>query len=99
MTEAVRKVYDKPLIVKLTPNVTDITAPAKGAKDGGANGVSLINTVLAMSININTRKPYIANNMAGLSGPAIKPIAVRMVYQVAQAVDIPIMGLRRNSYR
>lgn len=93
VTKAVRKVLDKPLIVKLTPNVTDITLTAKGAEDAGADGVSLINTLLGMSINIDTRKPYLANNTGGLSGPAVKPVAVRMVYQVAKAVKIPILGL------
>ena len=93
VTSAVRKVLDKPLIVKLTPNVTDITQTAKGAKDAGADAVSLINTLLAMKIDVNTRKPVLANNTGGLSGPAIKPVAVRMVYQVANAVNIPIMGL------
>ena len=93
VTSKVRKVLDKPLIVKLTPNVTDITMPAKGVQDAGADGVSLINTLLGMSININTKKPYLANNTGGLSGPAIKPVAVRMVYQVAQAVNIPILGM------
>lgn len=93
VTSKVRKVLDKPLIVKLTPNVTDITLPAKGAQDAGADGISLINTLLGMSININTKKPYLANNTGGLSGPAIKPVAVRMVYQVAQAVNIPILGM------
>lgn len=96
VTSQVRKVLDKPLIVKLTPNVTDITAPAKGAEDAGADGVSLINTLLGMSIDIEKKRPVLANNMGGLSGPAIKPVAVRMVYQVAQAVNIPILGLRRN---
>jgi len=93
ITSAVRKVLDKPLIVKLTPNVTDITQTAKGAEDGGADGVSLINTLLAMSINIETRKPNLANNMGGLSGPAIRPVAVRMVYQASSAVKIPILGM------
>lgn len=93
VTSQVRKVLDKPLIVKLTPNVTDITAPAKGAQDAGADGVSLINTLLGMSIDTHTRRPHLANNMGGLSGPAVKPVAVRMVYQVAQAVNIPILGL------
>lgn len=96
VTSQVRKVLDKPLIVKLTPNVTDITAPAKGAEDAGADGVSLINTLLGMSIDIEKQRPYLANNMGGLSGPAVKPVAVRMVYQVAQAVNIPVLGLRRN---
>lgn len=93
VTKQVRKVLDKPLIVKLTPNVTDITMPAKGAEDAGADGVSLINTLLGMSINIETRKPYLANNTGGLSGPAIKPVAVRMVYQVAKAIKIPVLGM------
>ena len=93
VTTEVRKVLDKPLIVKLTPNVTDIAGIAKGVEDGGADAVSLINTLLAMKIDIYKRKPVLANNTGGLSGPAIKPVAVRMVYQVAQAVKIPIMGL------
>lgn len=93
VTAEVRKVLDKPLIVKLTPNVTDITAPAKGAEEAGADGVSLINTLLGMSIDIEKQRPVLANNMGGLSGPAVKPVAVRMVYQVAQTVKIPILGL------
>ena len=93
VTSAVRKVLDKPLIVKLTPNVTDITQTAKGAEDGGADAISLINTLLGMKIDVNTRKPVLANNTGGLSGPAIKPVAVRMVYQAAKAVNIPVMGL------
>ena len=93
VTSEVRKVLDKPLIVKLTPNVTDIASIAKGAEEGGADAVSLINTLLAMKIDIYKRKPVLANNTGGLSGPAIRPVAVRMVYQVAQAVNIPIMGL------
>lgn len=93
VTSQVRKVLDKPLIVKLTPNVTDITAPARGAEDAGADGVSLINTLLGMSIDIEKQRPILANNMGGLSGPAVKPVAVRMVYQVAQAVRIPVLGL------
>ena len=93
VTKEVRKVLDKPLIVKLTPNVSDIASIAKGAEDGGADAVSLINTLLAMKIDIYKRKPVLTNNMGGLSGPAIKPVAVRMVYQVSQAVKIPIMGL------
>lgn len=93
VTSEVRKVLDKPLIVKLTPNVTDIASIAKGVEDGGADAVSLINTLLAMKIDIYKRKPVLANNTGGLSGPAIKPVAVRMVYQVAQTVNIPIMGL------
>lgn len=93
VTSQVRKVLDKPLIVKLTPNVTDITLPAKGAEVAGADGVSLINTLLGMSIDIEKQRPVLANNMGGLSGPAIKPVAVRMVYQVAKAVKIPVLGL------
>ncbi len=94
VTEKVRKVLDrKPLIVKLTPNVTDITQPAKGAEDAGADGISAINTLLGMKIDIKKRKPILANNTGGFAGPAIKPVAVRMVYQIAQAVNIPVMGL------
>lgn len=93
VTSEVRKVLDKPLIVKLTPNVTDITAPAKGAEDAGADGISLINTLLGMSIDIHSRRPHLANNMGGLSGPAVKPVAVRMVYQASKAVKIPVLGL------
>lgn len=93
ITSHVRKVLDMPLIVKLTPNVTDIATIAKGAEDAGADGVSLINTLLGMKIDINTKRPILANNTGGLSGPAIKPIAVRMVYQVAQSVNIPILGM------
>ena len=93
VTSQVRKVLDKPLIIKLTPNITDITMPAKAAQDAGADGVSLINTLLGMSIDIDKRRPVLANNTGGLSGPAIKPVAVRMVYQVAQTVNIPILGL------
>lgn len=93
VTSEVRKVLDKPLIVKLTPNVTDITQTAKAVEDAGADGVSLINTLLGMSINVDTKRPFLANNTGGLSGPAIKPVAVRMVYQVAQTVNIPILGM------
>ena len=93
VTSEVRKVLDKPLIVKLTPNVTDIASIAKAVEDGGADGVSLINTLLGMKIDIEKRKPVLANNTGGLSGPAIKPVAVRMVYQVAQTIKIPILGL------
>ena len=80
-------------MVKLTPNVTDITLPAMGAQDAGADGVSLINTLLGMSIDIHTRRPHLANNTGGLSGPCVKPVGVRMVYQVAQRVNIPVLGL------
>ena len=92
-TQVRKELTSKPLIVKLTPNVTDIVSPAKGAEDAGADGVSLINTLLGMKIDIDKRKPVLANNTGGLSGPAVKPVAVRMVYQVAQAVNIPILGL------
>ena len=94
VTSKVRKVLDsKPLIVKLTPNVTDIVMPAKGAEDAGADAVSAINTLLGMKIDVNTRRPILANNTGGLSGPAIKPVAVRMVYQIAKELKIPVMGL------
>ena len=93
VTSAVRKVLDKPLIVKLTPNVTDIASIAKGAEAAGADAISAINTLLAMKIDIDKRRPVLANNTGGLSGPAIKPVAVRMVYQIANAVKIPVMGL------
>jgi len=94
VTSSVRKVLkDKPLIVKLTPNVTDITQIAKGAEDAGADGISLVNTFLAMAIDIESKRPVLGNNMGGLSGPAIKPIAVRMAYQAANAVKIPVLGM------
>lgn len=93
VTSEVRKVLDKPLIVKLTPNVTDIASIAKAVEDAGADGVSLINTLLGMKIDIHKRRPVLANNTGGLSGPAIRPVAVRMVYQVAQAVNIPVLGM------
>ena len=93
VTSQVRKVLDKPLIVKLTPNVTDIVSIAKAVEDARADGVSLINTLLGMKIDIDKRKPALANKTGGLSGPAIKPVAVRMVYQVAKAVNVPILGM------
>ncbi len=93
VTSEVRKVLDKPLIVKLTPNVTDIAQIAKAVEDAGADAVSLINTLLGMKIDIDKRRPVLANNTGGLSGPAIKPVAVRMVYQVAQTVSIPVLGM------
>ncbi|WP_089408530.1 dihydroorotate dehydrogenase [Granulicella rosea] len=83
----------RPLIVKLSPNVTSIAKMAKSAEDAGASGLSLVNTFLSMAIDVETRRPRIANVTAGLSGPAIKPIAVRMVYEVANAVKIPILGM------
>ncbi|MEG2658616.1 MAG: dihydroorotate dehydrogenase, partial [Clostridiales bacterium] len=88
----VRKNTKKPIIAKLSPNVTDIVAMAKVAKDAGADGLSLINTLLGMKIDIKNKKPFLGNVMGGLSGPAIKPVALRMVYQVSQAVDLPIIG-------
>ncbi len=93
VTEAVKKVTAKPVIVKLTPNVTDIVQIAKAAQDGGADGVSLINTMLGMRIDLKTRKPVVANKTGGFSGRAIFPVALRMVYQVANAVDIPVVGM------
>ncbi len=89
----VRRVTGLPLIVKLTPNVTDITLIARAAVDGGAEALSLINTLLAMAVDVERRRPMLANVTGGLSGPAIKPIAVRMVWQVAQAVDVPVIGI------
>ena len=93
VTRAVRKVTNKPIIIKLSPNVTDIVSIAKACEDAGADGISLINTLLGMRINLKTKKPVIANKMGGFSGPAIKPVAVRMVYQVYDAVKIPIVGM------
>ena len=93
VTRAVKKVTAKPVIIKLTPNVTDIASIAKACEDAGADGISLINTLLAMRINLNTRKPLLANTTGGLSGPAVFPVAVRMVYQVAKAVSIPVVGM------
>ncbi len=93
VVEGVKKHCRQPLIVKLSPNVTDIAVIAKAVENAGADGLSLINTVLGMRIDINTKTPVLANGMGGLSGPAIKPIAVRAVYQVAQAVKLPIIGM------
>lgn len=93
VTAAVRKATSKPLIVKLTPNVTDITEIAKAVEAEGADSISLINTLLGMRININTRRPILHNNMGGLSGPAVFPVAVRMVWQCYKAVNIPIIGM------
>ncbi len=93
VTREVKKVAKQPLIVKLSPNVTDIVEIAKAVQRGGADGISLINTLLGMKIDIHSKKPILANKVGGFSGPAIKPVAVRMVYQVAQAVDLPIIGL------
>jgi len=93
VVSAVRKVYHKELMVKLSPNVTDITEIAKAVENGGADSISLINTLLGMAINAKTRKPELSTITGGLSGPAIKPIALRMVWEVANAVRIPIVGL------
>ena len=93
VVRAVKAVTTKPVIVKLSPNVTDIVAIAKACEDAGADGISLINTLLGMRIDLRTRKPVIANKMGGFSGPAIFPVALRMVYQVAHAVNIPVIGM------
>lgn len=93
ITSEVKKHAKQPLIVKLSPNVTDITEMAKAAVAGGADALSLINTLTGMAIDIHKRKPVLANIVGGLSGPAIKPVALRMVYQVAQAVEVPIIGM------
>lgn len=93
VVKRVKKYAKKPLIVKLTPNVTDIVEIAKAAEDSGADALSLINTLLGMAIDAKTRKPILKNITGGLSGPAIKPVALRMVYQVAQNVKIPVIGM------
>ena len=93
VTAACRKVTDKPLLIKLSPNVTDIVSIAKACEEAGADGISMINTLLGMRIDLKTKKPVIANKMGGFSGPAIKPVALRMVYQVYDAVKIPIVGM------
>ena len=93
VTSAVRRATKKPLIVKLTPNVTDITSIAKAVEAEGADCISLINTLLGMRIDINSRRPILKNNMGGLSGPAVFPVAVRMVWQCFNAVKIPIIGM------
>ena len=93
VVKSVKAVTTKPIIIKLSPNVTDIVSIAKAAESAGADGISLINTLLGMRIDINRRQPVIANKMGGFSGPAIFPVAVRMVYQVYDAVKIPIIGM------
>ena len=93
VTRAVKEVTKKPVYIKLSPNVTDIVFIVKACEDAGADGISLINTLLGMRIDLKTKKPVIANKMGGFSGPAIKPIALRMVYQVYEAVNIPIIGM------
>ena len=93
VTKAVKAVTTKPVIIKLSPNVTDIVSIAKACEEAGADGVSLINTLLGMRIDLKTGKPVIANKMGGFSGAAIKPVGIRMVYQVSQAVKIPVVGM------
>ena len=93
VTRAVKAVTKKPVIIKLSPNVTDIVSIAKACEDAGADGISLINTLLGMRIDLKTRRPVIANKMGGFSGPAIFPVALRMVYQVASNVKIPVIGM------
>lgn len=93
VTKAVKKVTKKPVLIKLTPNVTDIVSIAKACEDAGADGISLINTMLGMRIDLKKKKPVIANRMGGFSGPAIFPVALRMVYQVYEAVSIPVIGM------
>lgn len=93
VTAAVKKVTQKPVILKLSPNVTDIVSIAKACEDAGADGISLINTLLGMRIDLRTKRPVIANKMGGFSGSAIFPVAVRMVYQVANAVSVPVVGM------
>jgi len=93
VTRAVKRVTTKPVYIKLSPNVTDIVAIARACEDAGADGLSLINTLLGMRIDLKTKKPVIANVMGGFSGPAIFPVALRMVYQVARAVRIPVIGM------
>ncbi len=93
VTAACRKVTDKPLYIKLSPNVTNIVDIAKACEAAGADGISMINTMLGMRIDLKTKKPVIANKMGGFSGPAIKPVALRMVYQVYEAVKVPIIGM------
>lgn len=93
VTKAVKAVTKKPVIIKLTPNVTDIVPIAKACEDAGADGISLINTLLGMRIDLKTKKPVVANKMGGFSGPAVFPIALRMVYQVYEAVKVPVVGM------
>ena len=93
VTRAVREVTKKPIIIKLSPNVTDIVSIAKACEAGGADGISLINTLMGMRIDLKSKRPILANKTGGFSGPAIKPVAVRMIYQVYDAVKIPIVGM------
>ena len=93
VTRAVKEVTKKPIIIKLSPNVTDIVSIARACEEAGADGISLINTLLGMRIDLRTKKPVIANKMGGFSGPAIFPVALRMVYQVSHAVSVPVVGM------
>ncbi len=93
VTEAVKKAADVPVMVKLSPNVSDIVEMAKAVEDGGADSISLVNTLIGMAIDLERRRPVLANVIGGLSGPAIKPVALRMVYQAAAAVNIPVIGI------
>lgn len=93
VTEAVKEKSDVPVMVKLSPNVSDITCVARAVEDGGADSISLINTLIGMAVDLKTRRPVLANIIGGLSGPAIKPVALRMVYQVASTVSIPVIGI------
>ena len=93
ITREIKKISGKPFLMKLTPNVTDIAEIARAVESEGADGISMINTLLGMKIDVHTKKPVLWNQMGGLSGPAIKPVAVRMIYQVRHAVQIPIIGL------
>jgi dihydroorotate dehydrogenase (NAD+) catalytic subunit len=93
VTREIKRISSVPVIVKLSPNVTDIVSMAKAVEDAGADAISLINTLVGMTIDLNKKKPLIANGVGGLSGPAVKPVAVRMTYQVAQAVSIPLIGM------
>ena len=93
VVRAVKQVTKKPVFMKLTPNVTDIVSIAKACEDAGADGISLINTLLGMRIDLKTKRPVLANKMGGFSGPAIFPVALRMVYQVANAVNVPVVGI------
>lgn len=93
VVSAVRRTTDKPLIIKLSPNVTDIASIAKACEDAGADGISLINTLMGMRIDLNKRRPILANTTGGYSGPAVFPVALRMVYQVSKAVSVPVVGM------
>ena len=93
LTKKVKEVSEVPVYVKLSPNVTDIVEMAKAVEDGGADGLTMINTLVGMRIDLKTARPVIANKTGGLSGPAIKPVAIRMIHEVSQKVNIPIIGM------